>query len=115
MEINLFNIICLSIFIEALVELFFKAAPLQPLRTYLRIHTPSLYSKTQQSHLLDCKYCVSVWIAFIIFILYYLTKPNIILTIILYSCIIHRLSNYLHLMFSIIRDLQFNIRINRGK
>jgi hypothetical protein len=115
MELTLGNIILLCVFTEAVTELIFKAAPLQPIRLYIRNNTTFLYSLSQDQHLLDCKYCVSVWVGFLTFLIYCLKEPHILLTILLYSCIIHRVSNYLHLGFSIVRDVQFDIRVNRGR
>lgn len=92
---------------EALVQLFFEAAPIQWLRNILIRITPYLYSKSRDEHLFECKYCTSVWFAFIVFFTYdYLYY--------LYAFIaIHRLSNYMHLIFGIIRDKQLDIRIKR--
>jgi hypothetical protein len=55
---------------EALVQLWFHAAPLQGIRRFFVKITPFLYSKEQETHLLDCKYCVSFWAAIVVTVSY---------------------------------------------
>lgn len=111
----MFELILYALFVEAITQLIHTAAPLQSIREYIRQHTPSLYSTKQDKHLLDCKYCTSVWIAFFTIALYYAFSPNIFLTIIFYSCIVHRISNYLHIIIGVVRDQQINMRLARGR
>jgi len=98
---------------EALVQLWFTAAPLQWIREVVIATTPFLYSKKQGTHLLNCRYCVSVWIGLLITVLYYsMNSKAFIFTITVLS--VHRLSNFLHLIFSLLRDRQIDIRVARS-
>lgn len=101
----------LAIACEALVELWKKAAPLQSFREWLINHTGFLYSEEHYTHLLDCGYCLSVWIAIILGVIF--LEWNAYLPI--YILCIHRLSNYIHLGFSLLRDKQLDLRIARMK
>ncbi len=97
---------------EALVELWKKAAPLQGIRRWTISKTPFLYSQEQESHLLDCPYCLSVWVGFLMMVLYlYLDSTVFILFTGMLS--VHRGSNFLHLIFSLLADKQRDIRVNR--
>jgi len=104
------DILILAIACEALVQLWLKAAPLQPARAFLRRITPFLYSETQ-GHLLDCPYCLSVWVGFGV-VVGYLYVPY---SILFFAALgIHRCSNFIHLIFSFVRDWQMDIRIARN-
>jgi hypothetical protein len=96
---------------EALVQLWFYAAPLQGIRNWVIKYTPFLNSE-EQGHLFNCKYCTSFWCALFLAIFYF-TCPLFKYFIIV--LVIHRLSNFLHLIFSYIRDLQLDIRVNRNR
>ena len=105
------RMIALIILIEALTELTFKAAPLQPLRAWLIRNTPTLRSKAQ-GHLLDCKYCTSIWIgAGIITIDFFIN--NQVLNLLAAIIILSRLANFLHVIFALLRDTQINLRLER--
>ena len=95
---------------EALVELWKKAMPLQGIRRKLTELTPFLEIDGQ--HLFDCGYCMSVWIGALIGITYLLYEPSIYLFLVL---AIHRVSNYVHLGVSYLRDLQLNLRAGRAR
>jgi len=112
---NFFTLILMCIFVEAVTKLIFYAAPLQGIKNYIRARTPMLYSTEREEHLLDCKYCTSVWVAAFFVSMYLLFWPNIILTFVFYVCIIHRVSNYLHVIVGIMNDKQIDMRIARGK
>jgi hypothetical protein len=100
----------LTIATEAIVELWRKAAPLQGIRERLIALTPFLYSKRQNTHLLDCGYCLSVWAAGMsLGILWGLGEWPLIVIV------VHRVSNYAHLAYSLMRDLQLDVRVARGK
>ena len=101
----------LAIACEALIELWKKAAPLQRFRKWIISHTVFLYSEESYTHLLDCGYCLSVWIACIIAGL--CLEWNWYLPV--YILCVHRLSNYIHLVFSILLDRQLDLRIARIK
>ena len=105
------KIIALAILTEALVELFFTAAPLQGIRAWVIKKTPWLRSE-DQGHLLECKYCVSIWMAGgVVLLAMFLENQGI--RIIAGIFILARISNYLHLLISGIRDAQINMRLKR--
>jgi len=105
------RIFTLAILTEALVELFFKAAPLQSIRSFLIKKTPWLRSE-EGGHLLECKYCTSVWIGAGVIIL--ATFADCYFTRLAGGAlIVARLSNYAHLVVSSIRDIQINMRLER--
>ena len=95
---------------EALVELWKKAMPLQGIRRKLTIWTPFLEIDGQ--HLFDCGYCLSVWVGAVVFISYSVFDGLIYF---FGALAIHRISNYLHLAVSYLRDLQLNLRVGRTK
>ena len=105
------KVLALAVLVEALVELFFTAAPLQGLRSWLIKKTDWIRS-AEQRHLLDCKYCTSIWTAF-----------GVVLIASFFDCqvtrlaagaiIVARISNYAHLLVSTIRDMQINLRLER--
>ncbi|MDP2365776.1 MAG: DUF1360 domain-containing protein [Ignavibacteria bacterium] len=105
------RMIALAILVEALTELFFKAAPLQGLRAWLIKKTPALQSE-EQGHLLECVYCTSIWIAAgVILLATYADYP--VTRLLAFMLIIARISNVLHLVCSTIRDWQINMRLGR--
>jgi len=99
---------------EALVELIKKAAPLQGLKRWIISKTPFLYSREQETHLLECPWCVSVWVGFSVMALYIYMDSTVFLLFV-GGLALHRLSNFLHLIFSFLRDKQFDLRVQRGK
>ena len=105
------KILALAILVEALVEIVFTAAPLQGLRQWLIKKTPVLHS-AEQGHLLECKYCSSVWIAAGV-VLIAMFFDNQVTRVMAGIIIIARLSNYAHLMISSLRDVQINVRLKR--
>ena len=107
------KLILLVIASEALIHLFLYAVPIQTISRWMIRMTPFLYSKEQETHLLDCGYCMSVWMGFLMAFLCFF--DCIIVTYFIYALVIGRLSNYFHMIFSIIRDKQLDIRINRSK
>jgi len=106
------KLILMIVATEALVELWKKAAPLQGIREWLIRTTPLLYSERQQTHLLDCPYCISVWAGFSLTAMYLFMDTTAWL-VITASLATHRLSNFLHLYFSLIRDRQLDLRVAR--
>lgn len=93
---------------EAIVELWKKAMPLQGIRRKLIEWTPFLEIDGQ--HLFDCGYCLSVWGGALVLISYSLFEGLIYFFGVL---AIHRVSNYVHLVISYLRDLQLNLRVGR--
>ena len=108
------NIILLAIAVEAVVELIKTAAPLQGIKEWIIKHTPFLYSERQQTHLLLCPPCTSLWVS-ILAVIAYLYMDTTVVVCIVVGLVAHRLSNYFHIIYSILRDKQLNIRIARGK
>jgi hypothetical protein len=95
---------------EALVELWKKAMPLQGIRRKLTELTPFLEIDGQ--HLFDCGYCLSVWVGALVFISYSFFDELIYF---FGALAIHRVSNYVHLVISYLRDLQLNLRVGRAR
>jgi hypothetical protein len=104
------KILLTIILIEALTELFFKAAPLQGLRQRLIDKTPFLYS--EQGHLLECKYCTAFWISGGV-VLIAILADCYATRLMAYIIIAHRLSNFAHIIYSTVRDWQLNLRLSR--
>lgn len=109
---NTTDLIILVVACEAIVQLWFHAAPLQSLRGLLTRLTPFLYSTSQETHLFDCAYCVSLWVGFCVTLTYLFGNHTFFMTLYL-SLMVHRLSNFLHLVFSLMRDRQLDIRVAR--
>jgi len=106
-----FKVLGLAILVEALVELIFKAAPLQGARAWLIKKTPWLDTESQ-GHLLDCKYCTSVWIgAGAVLLASFADCPATRFAAA--AIIVARLSNYAHVLVGWIRDAQINKRLER--
>jgi hypothetical protein len=77
---------------EALTQLTCKAEIFDGLRNWLRASSVFL------NRLLECPYCVSVWVAFFTTFLYYYWAYSYLFVIML---VIHRMSNFLHDLFRI--------------
>lgn len=107
----LIKVLGLAILTEAIVELIFKAAPLQGARAWLIKKTPSLRAGDSQ-HLLECKYCTSVWIGAGVVLLASLADCPA-LRIASAALIVARVSNYAHVLVGWIRDAQINKRLER--
>ena len=105
------KIFCLAILTEALVQLFFTAAPMQGIRYWLIKKSPWLYSE-EQGHLLSCKYCTSVWIAALV-IAFAMLADCTLARLIAAAILVARLSNYAHILIGSVRDVQINMRIRR--
>jgi hypothetical protein len=92
---------------EALVELICKAEILNRPRYW--IQSRCWFFK----ELLSCPYCVSVWVGMFVALLLWI--DNTYVFIVIYGLCFHRLSNFLHLLFSWVRDSHFNIILNRNR
>lgn len=104
-------IICI-VATEAIVQLVFNAAPIQGARTWTIARIRFLHSRRADEHLLECRYCVSVWIGAFMAGAYFLMSEPVVLFVCL-ALAFHRAANFLHLGFSYLRDRQLDIRINR--
>lgn len=111
---NAINLILIVIAMEAAVELWRKAAPLQPIREKLVDITPFLYSERQQTHLLQCPYCLSVYAGVAGGFLYFSMDIACVRWLII-AMAIHRMTNFLHLGMSLLKDKQIDIRVERGR
>jgi len=107
----LIRALALAVLVEALVELLFTAAPLQGIRTWLIKKTAWLRSE-EQGHLLECKYCTGIWIAGGVILLATFADCQA-LRLMSAALIAARLSNFMHLIISSIRDAQINMRLER--
>lgn len=108
------DIIILIVFAEAIVELWKNAAPIAPIKEWLVLHTPFLYSTRQGTHLLMCPYCLSLYAGFAAISLYSCMGYAPVRWVV-YALAIHRLSNWTHLIFSLVADAQRDRRIARNK
>jgi hypothetical protein len=109
-SLQIYHIVLAVIMTEAIVNLVFFATILQPLRDWIIRNIPL---RVAGEHLLECKICVSFWSGLLSVILVKYTMKSEIMEVILLGVAVHRLSNYLHLIYSFIRDKQFDIRVNR--
>jgi hypothetical protein len=100
---------------EAITEAIYRAGPLQPARTWIIDRTPWLYSEAMSSHLLECKYCTSAWVGALVALVYMSAWDVAPIRWFFLALAIHRLSNYVHLPISYLRDLQLDIRVNRNR
>jgi hypothetical protein len=108
------DLVFLVIATEAITELIFRAGPLQPAREWLIVRTPWL-STEAQGHLLECKYCTSFWIGIGLFGIHDLLLDKALFLWFIYAVSVPRLANFLHLPFSLLRDRQLNLRIDRNR
>jgi hypothetical protein len=106
------KIILLVIATEAVVELVKRAAPLQGIKKWIIIQTPFLFSEDQQTHLLDCPWCISLYAGALAMAAFFYMEVAWVLFI-TGSLAIARLSNFIHIIFSLMRDRQLNLRIDR--
>jgi hypothetical protein len=109
------TLILIVIAIEAVTELIFRAGPLQPAREWLIDHTSWARAGLADEHLLECKYCVSVWVALFFALGYLFFLESQAFLCFLYAVSFHRLANLFHLPLSYLRDKQLNLRIERNK
>jgi hypothetical protein len=91
---------------EALTQLACKAEIFDGLRNWLR----SLSSFTNR--LLECPYCVSVWVATFTTFLYYYWESAYLFVIML---VIHRISNLLHDLFRVVTNFKIGQILCRMK
>lgn len=108
------KLLILAIATESLVELWKKAAPLQGVKEWIINKTPYLYSKRQQTHLLECPYCLSVWAGAMAMTAFFFMDEAAVLFI-TGILALQRASNFLHLCFSFLRDKQMDLRVDRNK
>ena len=105
------KLIGLVVATEALVELVKDAAPLQGIKNWIVANTPWLHSSYNDTHLLECGYCLSVWAAIVLVVV---TQWEWAWWVVV-GLVAHRAANYIHLCYSLLRDMQLDIRANRNK
>lgn len=112
-SLSLLKLLIIGIWCEAIVDLFFYGAPVQWLRRWLVKKTP-FFTFEDYGSLFDCKYCVSFYVGILgVFLYIYLNNP--IFLCICVAIVLHRISNYIHVVYRIIVDLQTDIRIRRRR
>ena len=121
----LLNIFIITIAVEAITEIITTASIFEPLRSYIKLNAytdpPSITVKTRIFSWLDklitCGYCVSVWVSFSI-----ASNMNIVITsnkyldICIAIFLVHRLSNWLHVIYELVRKGRIkSIELNMTK
>lgn len=104
MRVFLYVVAC-----EALVQLWFNAKPIQVARWFIILNTR--WASVDGEHVFECKYCTSFWVGVLLALAYYLEYT--VIEYFVYALVFHRLSNFLHVAFSYLRDRQFDIRVAR--
>ena len=111
------RIILYAIAVEAIVRLWFCAAPLQRFRYWLISQTPMFYVTPSQytagGHLFECKYCTSVWVGALLAVFYFFLR-NSIVDFMVIMLVIHRLSNFIHLMILVPEEHVRQLRLERA-
>lgn len=105
-EGEMIKLILCIIAAEAMVQLTCKAEVFDRLRDWIK----SLSGFTES--LLNCAYCVSVWVALFTTALFIFWDYSVYF---IYFLVIHRLSNFLHDGFRIIQHKKINMVLQRGK
>ena len=90
---------------EALTQLICKGEIFDPLREWLK----GLSNFT--SRLLSCPYCVSVWIAAFVIILYLFYEYSWIFVI---GLVVHRVSNFVHDLFRVVQNYKIDQILKRN-
>lgn len=112
METVAIKLLLIIVACEAAVNLIFNGAVLQPLREQIIKYTSFLLIRG--NHLLSCKLCTSFWVGTLGTICF-LCFDLMAIKVAVLSLAIHRLSNHFHLAFSLLRDVQLDIRVRRNK
>jgi hypothetical protein len=111
---GIFELLVAVIAAEAITEAIFRAAPLQGAREWIVDKTPWLRSEVM-GHLLECKYCTSAWVGALVALVYMTAWDVAPIRWFFLALVIHRLSNFVHLPISYLRDLQLDVRVNRNR
>lgn len=111
------RLILYAIAVEAIVRLWFCAAPLQRLRYWMISQTPMFYVNpseyTTGGHLFECKYCTSVWVGLLLAVFYFFLRNNIVDFMVI-MLVLHRVSNFIHLMILVPEEHVRQIRLERA-
>lgn len=93
------EILVVIILVEAITNVLTKSEFFEPLRKFLFESENKVLSFIHK--ILDCPYCTSVWIGFLVAFLYYFYSANALPSVLVWFCIgvvLHRLSNILHFL-----------------
>lgn len=92
------EIICTIILIEAITNLVSKSDLFKPIREFLFNKGENKLFRFMHA-LVDCPYCLSVWVAMLCAVLLYLYINNLLPFVLVWVCVsivFHRLSNIFH-------------------
>ncbi len=110
------DIFILVIVVEAITEILVDSELFRPIREYIKSFAYPDIPNNDIKHklflfidaLVSCGYCLSVWVSFIIslFSIYYIDmfKNSVLSNFILLTFVLHRLSNWFHVFFMIIKN-----------
>jgi len=96
--ILIFELMATIILIESITGIISKSELFEPLRKLLFNHKGNQLFKFAHS-MIDCPYCLSVWVSFLCAGFFYLYINNWLPIILMWFCIaivFHRLSNIIH-------------------
>jgi hypothetical protein len=106
------DLLILIILVEGIVFYIFTAAPLQGARTWFIRRTPFL--RVAGDHLLECKFCLSFWVAIGAVLAYLKYGETTWFFWLAIGIVCARSANWIHLVFSLLRDYQIDKRIQRS-
>lgn len=92
------EIICIIILIEAITNIVSKSDLFKPMREFLFNKGENKLFRFIHT-LVDCPYCLSVWVSLLCVVMLYLYINNLLPFVLIWVCIaviFHRLSNILH-------------------
>jgi len=92
--VYLFVILSLVIFTEAITEIITKSELFSPIREFFFNRRENKFFSFVHT-LLDCGYCMSVWIGLFTACIFFFLN-NIIVNVFFMGIVLHRLSNILH-------------------
>jgi hypothetical protein len=91
------NLFFLVIATEAVTEIVVKSRIFEPFRERIKIFRGENKYLEYVTTPFFCAHCFSVWAGLILYILY-TYKQNKVINIFIFTLVIHRLSNYLHMI-----------------
>jgi len=107
------SILLISIVVEAITEIITTSSIFEPLRLYIKQNAYTIppndkilgYILMWLDKLLSCGYCVSVWVSALTVSVsnINLLSDNLILGKILCIFLVHRISNWIHVIYELIR------------
>lgn len=98
-------LILLPIACEAITEIIGSSDVFKPLREYTESRKIPILS-----NLLDCKYCLSVWISMIIVMAYFVINVHTcFIMYLIYVLVVHRLANLVHILMDCLIQYKYNL------